>query len=72
MENREHKKGDQCLRYTFEHWKRSKKFEIINDISEYINLVQLLDTVGNFIHSVSISGNRIFDSNYIKALALAK
>ena len=37
-ENREPKKGEKCLSYTFEHWKMSRLFQIINDISEYYQL----------------------------------
>ena len=39
----------------------------MNDISENVTLVQLMDTVGNVNNAVSIVGNRIFDSNYKKA-----
>ena len=31
-------------------------FDIINDISLYVMLVQVMETLGNFSHSVSISG----------------
>ena len=43
---------------------------ILNDISEYFTLVQLMDTVGNVTHAVSIVGKCIFDSNYKKELSL--
>ena len=36
-----HKKGEQKLHYTFKHCKNKRSFDIINDISEYVTLVQL-------------------------------
>ena len=52
------------LCYKFKHWKKKKKIDILNDIIKYITLVQLLDTVGNISHAVSISGTCISDPNY--------
>ena len=44
--------------------------QVINNISKYVMLVQLMERVGNFNNAVSISVNWIFDSNYNKALPL--
>ena len=41
-------------------------FYIINDISENINFRQLMDTLGNVNHDISILGYWIFDSNHEK------
>ena len=35
--------------------------DIINEISEYVSLVQFVETVGNIIHAVNIAGNWILD-----------
>ena len=64
MTSRERIKFKQRLRYTFRHWKKSGAFDILNDIIESVNLVQLLDTVSNVSHAVSISRDCTFDSNY--------
>ena len=44
--------------------------DVINDISENVTLVQLVQRFGNVNHSVSMVGKWIFDSNYKKALPL--
>ena len=54
---------DQWLHYTFKCQKNSGPFEILNNISEYVILVQLLDAVCNVSHTVSIASIRIFGSN---------
>ena len=38
-------------------WKNSVVFEILNEIIEFFTLVQLMDTLGNVNHAISIVGN---------------
>ena len=45
-------------------------FDIITDISIHVNLIQLRDYLGNMIHSISVAGYWIFESNYEIALVL--
>ena len=45
-------------------------YDIWTYISEHVNLVQLLDYLGNTNHAISVVGYWIFDSNYEKALVL--
>ena len=45
-------------------------YDILADISENVNLFQLMDFLGNANHAISVVGYRIFDSNYDKALVL--
>ena len=47
-------------------------FDILNENSEDVTLVQLMDWIGNVNRAISISGNCIFDSKYYKALFLAQ
>ena len=47
-----------------------REYNILEDISEKFTLVQLVDSLGNVNHSISVVGNYIFDSNYEKALVL--
>ena len=45
-------------------------YKILEDISENVTLVQLMDSLGNVNHAISGVGNWIFDSNYEIALVL--
>ena len=51
-------------------WKKNDAFGILNDISECVTLVQLMESLGNMNHSISLVRNWIFDSNNKKALFL--
>ena len=62
--------GEQHLRYKLEQWKKTGTFYILNNISEYVTLAQLLDSLDNVNHAVSAVGKWIFDSNYKKDLPL--
>ena len=53
-----------------EQWKKIGTFDIMNNITEYVTLVQLMDSVGNVNHAVSVVGEYIFDSNEEKSLPL--
>ena len=56
--------GEQYIRYKLETWKKTGTFDIPNNISEYVALVQLMDSLGNTNHAVRMVGKLIFDSNY--------
>ena len=45
-------------------------FNILNNISEHLNLVQLMDYLVNVNYNISAVGYWIFESNYEKALVL--
>ena len=47
-----------------------REYKILEDISENFTLVQLMDSLGNVNHAISVVGNWIFESNYEKALVL--
>ena len=72
MKNRRRIKGEQNLKYNRTIWKKNDAFDILNDISEDVTLVQLMDSLGNLNHDISIVGHLIFDSNYEEALCLKK
>ena len=72
MSNRRRIKGEQNLRYNLTIWKKNDAFDILNDISENVTLVQLMDSLVNMNHATSIVGHWIFDSNYKKALCLTQ
>ena len=72
MKNRRRIKVGQNLKYNLTIWKKNYAFDILNDISEDVTLVQLMDSLGNVNHAISIVGHWIFDSNYKKALCLTQ
>ena len=45
-------------------------FYALNDISDHVTLLQLMDYIENVNNTVSIFGKCIFDSNYKKYLPL--
>ena len=38
-------------------WKKNDAFDILNDISEDVTLVQLMDSLGNVNHAIIIVGH---------------
>ena len=72
MKNRRRVKGEQNLQYNLTIWKKNDAFDILNDISEYVTLVQLMDSRGTVSHAIIIVEHLIFDSNYEKALCLTQ
>ena len=51
-------------------FKQKGYFNILNDISKNITLVQLMHPLGNMNYAISVIGYWIFDSNYEKPLVL--
>ena len=47
-----------------------REYKILEEISENFTLVQLMDSLVNVNHSISVVGNWIFDSNYEQSLIL--
>ena len=72
MKNRRKNKVVQNLQYNLNILKKSDAFDILNDISEDVTLVQLMGSLGNVNNAISILGYWIFDSNYKKALCLTQ
>ena len=62
--------GEARLHYNLIKYKKMREYKILGDISEDVILVQLMDSLGNVNHSISVVGNWIFDSNNEKALVL--
>ena len=59
MSNRRKIKGEQNLRYNLTIWKKDDAFDILNNISENVTLVQLMDLLGNVNHAISILGHAL-------------
>ena len=64
--------GEQHLGYNLKKWENKVAFDILNDVSENFTLVQLMFTLINVNHAISIVGYWIFDSNYEKSLFLTR
>ena len=47
-----------------------RQYKMLEDISENITLVQLMDLLRNVNHAISVVGHWIFDSNYEKSHVL--
>ena len=56
--------------YSLRKYKKKGFYDVMTDMSENVTLVQLMDSLGNVNHAISVVGYRIFDSNYKKALVL--
>ena len=54
MQSRQTKKRnvDQQLCYKLEQWKKIGTFDILNNNSKYVTLIQLMDSVGNVNHAL--------------------
>ena len=53
-------------------YKKKGEYDILENISANVTLVQLMDSLGNLNHTISVVGSCIFDSNYEIALVLNK
>ena len=72
MLNRKRNKGENRVHYKLMKYKKMGDYEILENISANVTLVQLMDSLGNVNHDISVVGSWIFDSNYERALVLNK
>ena len=68
--NNKRNKGEVRVHYQLIKYKKMGDYKILEDISANVTLVQLMDSLGNVNHAISVVGNWIFDSNYERALIL--
>ena len=52
------------MHYNLIKHKKKGLYKILEDISENVTLVQLMNSLGNMNHAISVVGYCIFDSNY--------
>ena len=64
MTNKMHIKGENSLRHNTKIRHKKNAFNIIKNKSEYVTLVQLMESLGDANHAISIVGYWIFDSKY--------
>ena len=70
MLNRKRNKGEARVHYKLMKYKEMGEYKILEDISANVTIVQLMDSLGNVNHAISVVGSWIFDSNYEIALVL--
>ena len=58
------------MHYKLIKYKKKGDYKFLEDISANVTLVQLMDSLVNVNHAISVVGNWIFDSNYEIALVL--
>ena len=54
MKDKLRQKGKRNLICNLNKWKKKGAFDILNDISENVTLVQLMDTLGTVNHAIGI------------------
>ena len=70
MLNRKRNKGEARVHYKLIKYKKMGDYKILEDISANVTLFQLMDSLVNVNHAISVVGCWIFDSNYERALVL--
>ena len=70
LKNKKINKGEPKVYYNLMKYNKMREHKILWDIGANVTLVQLMDSLGNVNHAISVFGNWIFDSNYEKAVVL--
>ena len=52
------------VHYNLIKYKKKGLYKILEEISKYVTLVQLMDSLGNVNHAISVVVKCIFDSKY--------
>ena len=64
LKNKKINIGEPKVHYTLTKYEKMREYKVLDDISADVTLVQLMDSLGNVNHDISVFGNRIFESNY--------
>ena len=64
LKNKKRNVGEARLHYNLITYKKMREYKNLEGISENVTLVQLMDSLGNVNHAISVVGNWIFDSKY--------
>ena len=68
MLNNKRNKGEVRVHHQLIKYKKKGEYKILEDINANVTLVQLMYSLINVNHAISVVGNWIFDSNYEGAL----
>ena len=63
-------KGEPRVYYILGKYIKMGSYDIMTDMSEHVNLVKLMNSLGNVNNSISVVEYWIFDSNHEKELVL--
>ena len=66
LKNENKIKGKTKVHYSLRRYKMKGSYDFLTDISENFTLAQLMDSLENANHAISVVGYWIFDSNYKK------
>ena len=69
---RKRNKVETRVHYKLMKYKKIGEYEILEDISANVTLVQFMGSLVNVNHAISVVGSWIFDSEYERALILNK
>ena len=58
------------MHYNLIKYKNKGIYKTLEYISKHVTLAQLMDSLGNVNHSISVIGKWLFESNYEKSLVL--
>ena len=64
MTSRKRNKGEARVHYKLIKYKKMCDYKILEDISANVTLVQLMDSLGDVNHAISVVGSWIFELNY--------
>ena len=67
MKEEARKKGEKHIICKLEQWRKTDTFDILNNISEYVTLVQLMDSVVTVNHAVGVVVKCVSYSDYKKS-----
>ena len=70
LKNKKRNVREARVHYHLIKYKKMCEYKTLEDISGNITLVQLMDSLGNVNRAISVVGNWIFESNYVKSLVL--
>ena len=70
MLNNKINKGEARVHYQLIKYKKMDDYKFFEDISENVTLIQLIDSLVNVNHAISVVGSWIFDSKYDRALVV--
>ena len=70
LKNKKRNIGESKVNYNLIKYKKKGLYKFLENISENVTLVQLMDSLRNVNHAISVVGYWIFDSNYERALVL--
>ena len=70
FKNKKRNISEAKVHYKLKIYKKKELYKVLEDISENVTLVQLMDSLVNVNHAISVVGNWIFYSNYEKELFL--